>query len=260
VDSFSDKGDKLPNPMGDLEFRDIKFAYPSRPDMVIYNNFNLKVPNGATVALCGPSGGGKSTVMALLLRFYLPLEGTILFDGKDIRDLNLTWLRSQIGYVSQEPVLFSGSIRSNIKYGNPHATEQEMIGASTIAKAHEFVSTFQLQYETDVGEKSILLSGGQKQRLAIARAILKNPKVLLLDEATSALDNENEKLVQEALDNMQAHQKRTTLVIAHRLSTIQNADAIAVINMGKVVEIGTHNQLLNNQGLYSKLCKTPNPQ
>lgn len=260
VDSFSDKGDKLPNPMGDLEFRDIKFAYPSRPDMVIYNNFNLKVPNGSTVALCGPSGGGKSTVMALLLRFYLPLEGTILFDGKDIRDLNLKWLRSQIGYVSQEPVLFSGSIRSNIKYGNPHATEQEMIGASTIAKAHEFVSTFQLQYETDVGEKSILLSGGQKQRLAIARAILKNPKVLLLDEATSALDNENEKLVQEALDNMQAHQKRTTLVIAHRLSTIQNADAIAVINMGKVVEIGTHNQLLNNQGLYSKLCKTPNPQ
>mmetsp|Transcript_40391 Transcript_40391/g.52018 ORF Transcript_40391/g.52018 Transcript_40391/m.52018 type:complete len:1231 (+) Transcript_40391:347-4039(+) len=240
-------GSKPSEMQGGLEFKDIHFAYPQRPSVLVYKDFNLSVPVGKTVALCGPSGGGKSTVMGLLLRFYTPLRGSITLDGKDIRDLDIQWLRSQIGYVSQEPVLFSGSIRSNICYGRKDIEENAMIDAARIAKAHDFVSAFQDQYDTDVGEKSMLLSGGQKQRLAIARAILRNPKILLLDEATSALDYENEKEVQEALDNMQAQRRKgallTTLIIAHRLSTIKNADCIAVLEAGKVIETGNHEQL-----------------
>uniref|UniRef100_A0A7S3XS93 ABC transporter domain-containing protein n=1 Tax=Heterosigma akashiwo TaxID=2829 RepID=A0A7S3XS93_HETAK len=250
---------------GALEFADLKFAYPERPDAQVYDGFSLSVGAGQTVALCGPSGGGKSTCMALLLGFYRPLAGSITLDGRDIRDLDLRWLRAQIGYVGQEPVLFSGTIRSNIVYsvGNGDETihsggggehHDKVVHAAKAAKAHEFVMQLKGGYDADVGEKSMLISGGQKQRLAIARAIMKSPKVLLLDEATSALDNENEKLVQAALDNLQRGGRFTTLVIAHRLSTIQNADAIAVIESGHIVEMGTDAELMNREnGSYKAL-------
>jgi len=252
LDALSTEGNRLDSLKGSIKFSSIKFAYPTRPDQLVYSGeFNLEIEYGKTVALVGPSGGGKSTVMGLLLRFYEPLSGSILLDGHPISSFNIAWLRQQIGYVGQEPVLFSGTIRSNITYGKADATNDEVIAAAQAANAHEFITSFQLQYDTDVGEKSILLSGGQKQRIAIARAVIRNPKILLLDEATSALDNESERVVQKALDDLQLQQKRTTLVIAHRLSTIRNADAIAVISQGKVAELGTHEELLKiKDGVY----------
>mmetsp|Transcript_29276 Transcript_29276/g.38483 ORF Transcript_29276/g.38483 Transcript_29276/m.38483 type:complete len:1281 (+) Transcript_29276:241-4083(+) len=248
-------GQIFPITKGHIEFQAIRFAYPQRPDMRVHDGFSLTVPGGATVALCGPSGSGKSTVMGLLLRFYSPQEGFITIDGKDIRDINIQVLRRQIGYVGQEPVLFRGSIRSNIALGAESVTEESLVHAAKIALAHEFVLAFQNGYDTDVGNNSALLSGGQKQRLAIARALVKEPKILLLDEATSALDNNSEQQVREALDNIQ-HQKgltMTMLIIAHRLSTIQNADKIAVMDSGCVVETGTHSQLMTAGGLYQSM-------
>ncbi|CAM9118169.1 unnamed protein product, partial [Heterosigma akashiwo] len=269
IDDTSDnepKGGQIPKQcQGTVRFQGVRFAYPERPDVLVYDGFNLSVGAGQTVALCGPSGGGKSTCMALLLGFYRPLAGSITLDGRDIRDLDLRWLRAQLGYVGQEPVLFSGTIRSNIVYsvGNVDDTihsggggehHDKVVHAAKAAKAHEFVMQLKGGYDADVGEKSMLISGGQKQRLAIARAIMKSPKVLLLDEATSALDNENEKLVQAALDNLQRGGRFTTLVIAHRLSTIQNADAIAVIESGHIVEMGTDAELMNREnGSYKAL-------
>ncbi|CAM9148636.1 unnamed protein product [Choristocarpus tenellus] len=259
VDPLSIEGATPDKVTGALNFKNIKFAYPNRPDVQIYGSdkypkgFNLSVNAGEAVALVGPSGSGKSTGMALLLRFYDPVEGCVELDGRDIREMNVTWLRSQIGYVGQEPVLFQGTVRENIAKGKPSASEDEIIAAAKASNAHNFVMEFKEGYDTDVGEKSALLSGGQKQRIAIARAILKDPPILLLDEATSALDNESEKQVQEALDNLQALKKRTTLTVAHRLTTIRDSDKIAVLNQGGVQEIGTHDELLLKKGLYATL-------
>ena len=194
------------------------------------------------------SGGGKSTTVALIERFYDPLEGSVRLDGIDIKELNVAYLRSLIGYVGQEPTLFATTVAGNIKYGKPNATQEEIEAAARSANAHDFITSFPDGYDTQVGDKGAQLSGGQKQRIAIARVLIANPTILLLDEATSALDSESEMVVQDALDNVVAESKRTTIVIAHRLSTIRNADSIAVVSDGKVVEQGTHDELMANQG------------
>jgi ATP-binding cassette subfamily B (MDR/TAP) protein 1 len=229
---------------GNIAFRDVHFAYPSRPDVVILNRFSLDFPAGKIVALIGGSGSGKSTVVSLIERFYEPLSGTILLDGHDISGLDCKWLRGQIGLVNQEPALFATSIRENILYGKGDATADDINHAAKLSEAITFINNLPERYETQVGERGIQLSGGQKQRIAISRAILKNPSILLLDEATSALDAESEKSVQEALDRVMVG--RTTVVIAHRLSTIRNADTIAVVDSGRIVETGTHEQLMAN--------------
>ncbi|KAL3685412.1 hypothetical protein R1sor_003434 [Riccia sorocarpa] len=248
IDSDSTSGKVLTKLEGRMELRNVDFAYPSRMDQQIFNNFNLTIPPGLTVALVGGSGSGKSTVIALLERFYDPLAGEILIDGINIRDFQLKWLRTQIGLVSQEPALFATSIKENISFGKDGASMEEIIAAAKAANAHTFITGFTEGYETQVGERGVQMSGGQKQRIAIARALLKNPPILLLDEATSALDTESEKIVQEALDS--ASVGRTTVVVAHRLSTIQNADLIAVVSGGQVVEQGTHESLLEIEGGY----------
>ncbi|CAM9371348.1 unnamed protein product [Chrysoparadoxa australica] len=259
LDPFNPDGAKPTSTEGRLSFKGIKFAYPARPDQQIYgskefpNGFNLEVEPGETVALVGPSGAGKSTGIALLLRFYEASAGEIRLDGRDIKELNLHWLRHQFGYVGQEPSLFMGTIKENIAKGKADATDDEIIAAAQAANAHDFITAFTDGYDTEVGEKSALLSGGQKQRIAIARAIVSDPPCLLLDEATSALDNESEKVVQEALNGLQALKKRTTMVVAHRLTTIKNADKIAVLSGGGVKELGTHAELLAKKGIFYKL-------
>jgi len=219
----------------------------------VLNGYNLTVSPGKVIALVGQSGCGKSTTVGLLERWYDVLGGSISLDGKNIKDINLKWLRQQVGLVGQEPVLFSGTIAENIKYGKRNATQEEIEQAAKSANAHKFITSFPDGYDTPVGEKGTQLSGGQKQRIAIARAIVKNPRILLLDEATSALDTESEKIVQAALDSVM--QGRTTIVIAHRLSTIRNADMIAVIENGKVVEQGVHDELMAQQGAYYNLVQ-----
>lgn len=232
---------------GDVEFRNVSFRYPLRPDITVFENLNLKISAGRSLAVVGQSGSGKSTVIALLMRFYDPISGAILIDGNDIMTFNLRSLRRKIGLVQQEPALFSTTIYENIKYGgNNGASEIEIMKAAKAANAHGFISRMPEGYQTDVGERGVQLSGGQKQRVAIARAVLKDPSVLLLDEATSALDTASEKLVQEALDKMM--EGRTTIVVAHRLSTVRNADAIAVLQHGRVVEMGSHDQLCRRDG------------
>eukprot|EP00899_Mesostigma_viride_P013819 jgi/Mesvir1/22438/Mv17911-RA.2 len=238
---------------GAIELRHVSFAYPRRPGSLIFDDFSLDVPAGQMVALVGESGSGKSTVVGLIERFYDPVSGVVMIDGVDIRDYNLKWLRQHIGLVSQEPVLFGGSIRSNIMYGKEDASAEEVEAAARAANAHNFIAQLPDGYNTDVGERGTQLSGGQKQRIAIARAILKDPRILLLDEATSALDSESERLVQEALDRMMVG--RTTVVIAHRLSTIRHAHMIAVVQKGKIVETGTHRELLVRGGAYAALAK-----
>ncbi|XP_022596610.1 ATP-binding cassette sub-family B member 10, mitochondrial [Seriola dumerili] len=242
---------------GQLEFCDVSFAYPTRKEAPIFQNLSLLVPAGTIMAVVGSSGSGKSTLVSMLLRLYDPDAGIINIDGHDIRDLNPYWLRSHIGTVSQEPVLFSCSIRDNIAYGagDPDAvTTEDIYRAARVANAYDFIQAFPKGFDTIVGEKGVLLSGGQKQRIAIARALLKNPKILLLDEATSALDAENEFLVQEALERLM--EGRTVVIIAHRLSTIQNANAVAVLDQRRVAECGQHTELLSNrQGLFRKLME-----
>ncbi|KAK6115176.1 hypothetical protein DH2020_007445 [Rehmannia glutinosa] len=231
---------------GDIEFRNVSFKYPNRPDITVFDDLSLKIPNGKSMAIVGQSGSGKSTVISLLLRFYDPTSGTVLIDWFDIRTLNLKSLRSRIGLVQQEPVLFSTTIYENIKYGNSNASEIEIMNAAKAANAHEFISRMPDGYHTQVGEKGVQLSGGQKQRVAIARAILKDPSILLLDEATSALDIASEMQVQEALNKLM--ERRTTILVAHRLSTVQDADVITVLQNGKAVESGSHEQLLSKPG------------
>ncbi|KAJ8718094.1 hypothetical protein PYW07_006024 [Mythimna separata] len=239
---------------GDIEFKDVSFAYPSRPDAPVLKNFNLKIPAGKTVAIVGTSGNGKSTIAALLERFYDVNSGQITIDGVDIRDMDGKWLRGRaLGIISQEPVLFASSVKENIRYGRPDASDAEIYRAAQTANAHEFILGFPEGYDTLVGERGMSLSGGQKQRIAIARAVLKNPPVLILDEATSALDSASEKVVQTALET--AAKGRTVLVIAHRLSTIMNSDIIVVLNKGNIVEMGTHNELKKQKGLYWNLIK-----
>uniref|UniRef100_A0A914UQN7 Mitochondrial potassium channel ATP-binding subunit n=1 Tax=Plectus sambesii TaxID=2011161 RepID=A0A914UQN7_9BILA len=241
--------------LGTIKFDNVCFTYPTRPGQVVLEDLNLDVAPGTVVALCGPSGGGKSTIAALLERFYEPNSGQISIDGHDIRTLDPEWLRGQaIGLISQEPVLFATTIAENIRYGRSDATDEEVREAARLANAHEFVTGFPQGYNTVVGERGVTLSGGQKQRVAIARALLKNPPILILDEATSALDAESERLVRDALDR--AVQGRTVLVIAHRLSTIQNSDQIMIIKGKRVAEAGTHKQLLKKKGLYWDLVQS----
>ncbi|XP_065880631.1 ABC transporter B family member 13-like [Euphorbia lathyris] len=237
---------------GDIEFNNVNFSYPTRPNVTVFESLNLKVPAGKSVAIVGQSGSGKSSIISLILRFYDPKIGTIRIDGCDIKTFNLKSLRRKIGLVQQEPALFSTSIYENIKYGNENASEIEIMKAAKAANAHGFISRMPEGYETNVGERGTQLSGGQKQRVAIARAILKDPAILLLDEATSALDTAAEKQVQEAIDRLM--EGRTTVVVAHRLSTIRHADSIAVLQQGKVAEIGSHKQLLGKQNsIYKQL-------
>jgi ATP-binding cassette subfamily B (MDR/TAP) protein 1 len=276
IDAFAAEegaGDAPPEAAaGRIELRNVSFAYPARRDVVVYRGLSLTIDAGQTVALAGPSGCGKSTLVALLERWYDVDGGALLLDGVDVRALSVRWLRSQIGLVSQEPVLFAGSVGWNIGIGvraegrgegGDGVGGEEKWGASSegavtraaqLANAHGFIRDMPEGYDTQVGEKGVQLSGGQKQRIAIARALVREPSILVLDEATSALDVESERVVQAALDEIMAKQKRTTIVIAHRLSTIRNADKIAVVSSGQVVEEGPHHELVERQGgLYKAL-------
>ena len=243
--------EELVNAEGVIEFRDVNYAYDSSQEVL--HDINLKVEKGCKLALVGPSGGGKTTLCHLLPNFYRIPEGsgTILIDGKDIRKLTQESVRRNIGIVQQDVFLFVGTIRDNILYGRPDATEEEMIEAAKKANIHEYVMTLEHGYDTEIGERGVKLSGGQKQRISIARVFLKNPRILILDEATSALDNTTEVLIQEALDEL--CRGRTTLVVAHRLSTIRNADEIAVVVGGRITERGTHEELMKSGGIYHEL-------
>ncbi|RRT72842.1 hypothetical protein B296_00022109 [Ensete ventricosum] len=247
IDSSTDEGEVLQNVRGDINFHHVSFRYPSRPHVQIFRDLCLSIP-------AGKSGSGKSTVIALLERFYDPGAGTISLDGMDISKLKVSWVRQQMGLVSQEPVLFNGTIRTNIEYGKqgPVSDEQQVVAAAMAAGAHGFISALPQGYDTNVGERGVQLSGGQKQRIAIARAVLKDPRVLLLDEATSALDAESERVVQEALDRVMVG--RTAVVVAHRLSTVRGAKKIVVVKNGVVAEQGRHEKLMAIQnGLYASL-------
>lgn len=250
IDSYSTEGLKPSTVEGSVAFNDVVFNYPTRPDVPVLRGLSLEVKKGQTLALVGSSGCGKSTVVQLLERFYDPLAGTVFIDGKEVKQLNVQWLRAHMGIVSQEPILFDCSIGENIAYGdNSRVVSQEEIEhAAKEANIHSFIEMLPDKYNTRVGDKGTQLSGGQKQRIAIARALVRQPHILLLDEATSALDTESEKVVQEALDK--AREGRTCIVIAHRLSTIQNADLIVVFQNGRIKEHGTHQQLLAQKGIY----------
>ncbi len=248
----SPKALKLQNVRGEIEFSDVSFHYESDQKDVI-THLNLKVSSGESVALVGPSGGGKTTLCSLIPRFYEASSGKILVDGVDIKDVTLESLRDNIGVVQQDVYLFSGSVRENIAYGKIGATDDEIIEAARLAGAHEFISSLPDGYDTYVGERGVKLSGGQKQRISIARLFLKNPPILILDEATSALDNESEKLVQDSLEKLA--RGRTTFTIAHRLTTIKNADRILVLTENGIEESGTHAELIAKNGLYSELYK-----
>ncbi|KAH9290787.1 hypothetical protein KI387_034904, partial [Taxus chinensis] len=254
IDSDDGKGEILHEVRGEVEFRSVKFAYPSRPETFVFQNFSLSIPASKTVALVGGSGSGKSTAVALVERFYDPFAGEILLDGVNIKELQLKWLRSRIGLVSQEPALFATSIKENILFGKEEGNMEEVIAAAQAANAHKFITQLPRGYDTQVGERGVQISGGQKQRIAIARAMLRDPRLLLLDEATSALDAESEKIVQDALDN--ASIGRTTLIIAHRLTTIRNANLIAVVHDGQVIESGQHDELIcREHGAYATLLQ-----
>jgi ABC transporter fused permease/ATP-binding protein len=250
--------DKIPYKQAKLEgrvsFQNVKFRYPSRPEIEVLKNINFTASAGETIAIVGPSGSGKSTLASLLLRFYNPEEGQLLFDGIPSTDYGISELRSQIAIVPQDVLLFGGTIKENIAYGKPDATDEEIRQAAKQANAFDFIESFPEKFETIVGERGIKLSGGQRQRIAIARAVLKNPAILILDEATSSLDSESERVVQEALEKLMVG--RTSFVIAHRLSTIRNADKIMVIDKGMVVEQGNHDELvMKPDGLYRNLTR-----
>jgi len=251
--TFVKEKEKGPD-QGEIEFRNVEFYYPTRVDFPVLKDVSFKAEKGETVALVGPSGSGKTTIAALVLRFYDPVNGQIIIDGKNSKDYSLTALRDHMALVPQDVILFAGTIRENILYGKPDATEAEVWDAAKKANALEFIDSFPDKFDTRVGERGVQLSGGQRQRIAIARAVLKNPSILILDEATSSLDSGSEHLVQEALEKLM--KGRTSIVIAHRLSTIRNADKIIVLEKGKVKETGTHNELINlEDGLYRSLSK-----
>ena len=237
---------------GNLVFNNVCFSYPSRRDIQVLKGITFNVEQGKQIAIVGPSGSGKSTIAGLIFRFYDPESGEISIDGKNINDYALSQIRNQMAIVPQEVMLFGGTIKENIEYGKPNATDEEIFEAAKKANALEFIESFPEKFETLVGDRGIQLSGGQKQRIAIARAILKNPSILVLDEATSALDSESERLVQEALERLM--EGRTSIVIAHRLSTIKKADAIIVLDNGKIKEKGTHEELVKKEnGIYKNL-------
>jgi len=254
-------GSKPDSVVGNVSFKSVGFSYPTRPGHPVYypsgerDGFNLDINCKESVAFVGRSGCGKSTALQLLLRFYRPSEGQVLLDNNSVDSLNLSWLRENIGYVGQQPVLFAGTVRENILLGKRNATEAEIVNAAKAANAHEFISQLSSGYYTDIGAGGSLLSGGQKQRIAIARAIIKDPQILVLDEATSALDNESERVVQAALDEMQKTKPRTTLVVAHRLTIVKECNKIAVLEDGGVVECGSHSELIEQEGLYHDLWK-----
>ncbi|KIH55989.1 ABC transporter, ATP-binding protein [Ancylostoma duodenale] len=251
IDSSSKSGRRDIKIKGNIEVKNVVFNYPSRPDVPILKKLSLSVKAGETVALVGSSGCGKSTIVSLLLRYYDVLAGEITIDGVPISEINIEYLRNHIAVVSQEPILFNCTIEENIRYGKLDLSHQELVAACRMANAENFINTLPQGYQTVVGDRGTQLSGGQKQRIAIARALVRDPKILLLDEATSALDAESESVVQKALDK--ASVGRTTIIIAHRLSTIKNADKIIAMKAGEVVELGTHEELLANKGLYYDL-------
>ncbi|KAG2570456.1 hypothetical protein PVAP13_7KG048209 [Panicum virgatum] len=253
IDAYDSGGRMLSTVRGRIEFKDVEFTYPSRPEAIILYNLNLTIPASKMLALVGVSGGGKSTMFALIERFYDPTRGTIMLDGQDLPSLNLRWLRSLVGLVGQEPILFATSIIENVMMGKENATRQEAIAACTKANAHTFILGLPDGYDTQVGDRGTQLSGGQKQRIALARAIIRDPRILLLDEPTSALDAESEALVQKSIDHLSAG--RTVVVIAHRLATVRNADTIAVLDRGAVVESGRHADLMARGGPYAALVK-----
>jgi subfamily B ATP-binding cassette protein MsbA len=232
-----------------IEYRNVAFRYNTEP---VLTDINLVIPKGKTIALVGPSGGGKSTMVDLLPRFYDITGGQLLIDGHDVRDIAIADVRGLMGIVNQETILFNGSVYDNISFGMKNVTMEKVISAAKVANAHEFIEKLDQGYDTNIGDRGLKLSGGQRQRISIARAVLKNPPVLILDEATSALDTESERLVQDALVKLM--ENRTSVVIAHRLSTIQHADEIIVLNAGKIVQRGTHQELISQKGIYKKLC------
>lgn len=239
---------------GQISFENVGFNYPSRAEVTVLKDVTFSISPGQEVAFVGPSGAGKSTLMSLLLNFYKPSGGKILFDGRDSLSFPITSIRKQMAIVMQDVFLFGGTVRENIAYGKPGAEEEEIISAAIQANAWDFIQSFPEKLDTIVGERGVQLSGGQRQRIAIARAVLKNPTILILDEATSSLDSESERLVQEALEKLM--QGRTSLVIAHRLATVRNADKIIVLESGRIVEQGTHADLiLNENGLYKTLTE-----
>ena len=241
---------KFENFLNNINFENVDFKYKDNPEKIL-KNINLTVKKGETVAFVGNSGGGKSTLVNLIPRFFDVSNGSIKIDGTDIRNYDIKSLRKAIGIVPQETFLFAGTILSNIRYGRQNATREEIVEAATQANAHEFIESLPDGYDTEIGERGVKLSGGQKQRIAIARAILENPQILILDEATSALDNESEKLVQDALEKLM--KGKTTFIIAHRLTTIENSNKIVVIQKGEIKEIGNHNELLSKNGIYKAL-------
>lgn len=254
VPDIQDKDDAVPltGVKGDIEFSDVSFKYKDGAHRVL-RHINLDIPEGSYVALVGSSGGGKTTLCSLIPRFYDVTSGSIKIDGKDIRDVTLKSLRDSIGIVQQDVYMFAGTIMENISYGRPGATKEEIIEAAKLANAHDFIMELPNGYDTDIGQRGVKLSGGQKQRISIARVFLKNPPILIFDEATSALDNESENIVKESLERLAKN--RTTLVIAHRLSTIRNAERILVLTENGIEESGTHDELMNRNGVYASLYK-----
>lgn len=249
-DMFEPKRENWEDIKGDIEFEDVSFKYPDG-DEYILEHFNLKIPHGTNVAIVGETGAGKSTLVNLVCRFFEPTSGRLLIDGRDARERSQLWLHSNIGYVLQTPHLFSGTIRDNLKYGSPNATDEEIMAALKIVSADGIVAKSEKGLDTEVGEGGDLLSTGEKQLISFARAVLSNPKILVLDEATSSIDTFTEQLIQNALDTV--IEGRTSFMIAHRLSTVRNADIILVVRDGKIVESGNHKELLGKKGYYYSL-------
>lgn len=243
---------KPPNVYGSIELKNIDFCYPSRPEVLVLSNFSLKVSGGQTLAVVGVSGSGKSTIISLVERYYDPVAGQVLLDGRDLKLYNLRWLRSHMGLVQQEPIIFSTTIRDNIIYARHNASEAEMKEAARIANAHHFISSLPHGYDTHVGMRGVELTPGQKQRIAIARVVLKNAPIILIDEASSSIESESSRVVQEALDTLIMGNK-TTILIAHRAAMMRHVDNIVVLNGGRIVEEGTHDALAAKNGLYVRL-------